>query len=312
LERIALLKRVSYLTTIFMFLATFGGGIVTRTESGLGCGNEWPLCHGEFVPAHTIASVIEYTHRLVSTTAGILAVVTLILFFVYCKKRRDLQFFSVLTFVFVSIQGAMGALAVVFSQSPPVMALHLGFAFISLASSLMTSFGARQEQHLGGLSVFNRMPRTSPTFRNFVWFLTIYSYAVVYTGAFVSHTSSAGACSGFPLCNGAIVPDLSGGVGVAFIHRIAGFLLVALIIVLFVWINLSYKNARELRILGVISVILILFQVFSGAGLMLTVDRPEVYMFVVLAHMTSIAVLFGLLSYMSYIVWRLAKPASSS
>lgn len=42
---------------------------------------------------------------------------------------------------------------------------------------------------------------------------------------------------------------------------------------------------------------------------MLTMDRPEVYMFVVLAHMTSIAVLFGLLSYMSYIVWRLAKPA---
>ncbi|MCM3782154.1 COX15/CtaA family protein [Neobacillus mesonae] len=309
MRNIILLKRFSYVTTIFMFFATFGGGIVTRTESGLGCGNEWPLCHGKFVPAHTIASVIEYTHRLVSTTAGILAVVTLVLLLLYGQKRRDLQFFALLTFIFVSIQGAMGALAVVFTQSPPVMALHLGFAFISLASSLMTSLGLRQEEKLGGLAVFHQMPRTSKSFRNFVWILTIYSYVVVYTGAFVSHTDSAGACSGFPLCNGSMLPELSGGVGIAFIHRLAGFILVFLILVLWLGIIRKYKNNRELKVLGNISVVLILFQVLSGAGLMLTMHRPEVYMFVVLAHMTSIAVLFGLLSYMSYIVWRLAKPA---
>lgn len=149
-----------------MFFATFGGGIVTRTESGLGCGTEWPLCHGKFVPAHTLASVIEYTHRLVSTTAGILAVATLLTFLVYLKQRKDLQFFAALTLVFVIIQGTMGALAVVFSQSPPVMALHLGFAFIALASSLMTSLGSRQEQKARGLAKFEQMPRTSKAFRN--------------------------------------------------------------------------------------------------------------------------------------------------
>jgi len=307
LNRITLLKRLSYLTTVFMFFATFGGGVVTRTESGLGCGTEWPLCHGKFVPAHTLASVIEYTHRLVSSTAGILAVIVLVLFLMYSKNRKDLQFFAFLTFIFVSIQGAMGALAVVFSQSPSVMALHLGFALISLASSLMTSLGARQEEKLGGLAVFDKMPRTNKAFRNFVWVVMIYSYIVVYTGAFVSHTDSAGACAGFPLCNGKIIPELSGGVEIAFIHRIAGFLLVALIVILFVWIYKSYKENRELNILGFISVLLIVFQVLSGAALMLTMGRPEVYMFVVLAHMTSIAVLFGLLTYMSYIVWRLTK-----
>lgn len=309
MKNITLLKWLSYVTTIFMFFATFGGGIVTRTESGLGCGNEWPLCHGKFVPAHTIASVIEYTHRLVSTTAGVLAVATLVLFLLYFKNRRDLQFFALLTFIFVSIQGAMGALAVVYTQSPPVMALHLGFAFISLASSLMTSLGARAEEKLGGLEEFHRMPRTSRNFRNFVWIVTIYSYVVVYTGAFVSHTDSAGACSGFPLCNGSVLPDVSGE-WIVFVHRLAGFILVFLIVALSFIIFRKYKNNREMKILGNMSVILILFQVLSGAGLMLTIHRPEVYMFVVLAHMTSIAVLFGMLSYMSYIVWRLTKPAA--
>lgn len=282
---------------------------MTRTESGLGCGTEWPLCHGKFVPAHTLASVIEYTHRLVSTTAGILAVMVFVLFLMYGKSRKDLQFFAFLTLIFVSIQGAMGALAVVFSQSPPVMALHLGFAFISLASSLMTSLGAMQEEKLGGLAVFAKMPGTSKAFRNFVWVVMIYSYIVVYTGAFVSHTDSAGACTGFPLCNGKVMPELSGGVEIAFIHRMAGFLLTALIVLLFAWIYRSYRENRELKRLGFISVLLIVFQVLSGAALMITMGHPEVYMFVVLAHMTSIAVLFGLLTYMSYIVWKLTRSA---
>ncbi|MBB3111734.1 cytochrome c oxidase assembly protein subunit 15 [Paenibacillus phyllosphaerae] len=305
------MKKLSYLTTLFMFLATFGGGVVTRTESGLGCGSEWPLCHGKFVPAHTLASVIEYTHRLVSSTAGILAVLTLVLFLVYKTKRKDLVLFSVLTVIFVTIQGAMGALAVVFTQSPPIMALHLGFAFISLASSLMTSLGARQEERLGGLAAYQHMPRIRKGFRILVWATAIYSYIVVYTGAFVSHTDSAGACAGFPLCNGEIVPELTGSVGIAFFHRLAGYLLVVLIAVLCYYLFRYYGHIREFRILGYLSITLILFQVLSGASLMVTMGRPEVYMFVVLAHVTSIAILFGVLSYMSYLVWRLSKPAAA-
>ena len=303
------MKWFSFVTTLFMFFATFGGGVVTRTDSGLGCGNEWPLCHGEFVPAHTLASIIEYSHRIVSTSAGLLSITTFVLFMLFAKQRRDLQIFSLLTLFFVVIQGMMGALAVVFSQVPAVMALHLGFAIISLASSLMTTLGARQEQKFGGLAKFDRLPRVSKQFRNLVWFTMIYSYIVVYTGAFVSHTESAGGCSGFPLCNGAVIPELSGGVAVAFLHRVAAFLLVVVIAVLSHYAYRHNKGNRELQVLGITAISLVIIQVLSGVGLMLTMDRPEIYMFVVLAHMTIIAVLFGLLAYMSYVVWKLAKPA---
>ena len=303
------MKWFSFVTTLFMFFATFGGGVVTRTDSGLGCGNEWPLCHGEFVPAHTLASLIEYSHRIVSTSAGLLSITTFVLFMLFAKQRRDLQIFSLLTLFFVVIQGMMGALAVVFSQVPAVMALHLGFAIISLASSLMTTLGARQEQKFGGLAKFDRLPRVSKQFRNLVWLTMIYSYIVVYTGAFVSHTESAGGCSGFPLCNGAVIPELSGGVAVAFLHRVAAFLLVVVIAVLSHYAYRHNKGNRELQVLGITAISLVIIQLLSGVGLMLTMDRPEIYMFVVLAHMTIISVLFGLLAYMSYVVWKLAKPA---
>ncbi|WP_306304776.1 hypothetical protein [Paenibacillus pini] len=69
-----------------MFCATFGGTVVTKTESGLGCGHEWPLCQGKFVPAHTIASLIEYSHRLVSGLAGLTAVIAVLCFWFFAKN----------------------------------------------------------------------------------------------------------------------------------------------------------------------------------------------------------------------------------
>ncbi|WP_249930943.1 COX15/CtaA family protein, partial [Paenibacillus polymyxa] len=130
-NKIRILKWLALVTCIVMFLATFGGGVVTRTDSGLGCGREFPLCNGKLVPAHTIASLIEFSHRSVSAMAGILSIASFVGFLLFMKHRKDLQLFSLLTLLFVIIQGAMGALAVIFSQSAAVMGLHFGFALIA-------------------------------------------------------------------------------------------------------------------------------------------------------------------------------------
>lgn len=310
MKHLTLFKWLTVLTCLVMFMATFGGGVVTRTESGLGCGAEWPLCNGKLVPAHTVASLIEFSHRAVSALAGLLSIASFIAFLRFGKSRRDLQLFSLLTLLFVIIQGIMGAFAVVFSQSSAVMALHFGFALIAFASSLMMALGIRQEAKHGGLERLNKYPRVSKNFRNLVWFSTIYTYLVVYTGAFVSHTDSAGGCSGFPLCNGQIVPELSGGVAVAFIHRLAAVSLVVVIAILGHYAYRKHPDIKELRTLGVVSVVLVVLQVVIGFLMMLTMNRPEVYMFVVLSHMLDIAVLFGILTYMSFLAHKLHKPVN--
>lgn len=63
-----------------MFLAVLGGAVVTKTGSGLECGNEWPLCHGKLIPAYTIGSMIEYTHRLFSGLAGLFSLASMFAF----------------------------------------------------------------------------------------------------------------------------------------------------------------------------------------------------------------------------------------
>jgi heme A synthase len=52
------------------------GAVVRATGSGAGCGNHWPLCNGDVVPQDpSIATLIEFSHRLTSGVALIATVV---------------------------------------------------------------------------------------------------------------------------------------------------------------------------------------------------------------------------------------------
>ncbi|WP_152679883.1 heme A synthase [Paenibacillus sp. IHB B 3415] len=299
------LKWLSYITCLVMFLALLGGAVVTKTGSGLECGNEWPLCHGKLIPAYTVGSLIEYTHRLFSGLAGLMSLASMFAFWRYARKRRDLLTYALLTLIFVVVQGGMGALAVIKSQSAAVMALHMGFSLIAFASSLMLALGARRI-YLSGEENSTAEPKVSRGFRNLTWFTALYSYMVVYIGAYVSHTDSQGGCSGWPLCNGEWIPELSGGVGIVFIHRVAAALLFLLIAILGHLAFWKYKELPELRALGVAAVLLCLMQVFSGAAVVHTLYNERLYIFTALSHILLIAGLFGVLCYMSVRVWQLS------
>ncbi|HEY2494231.1 MAG TPA: heme A synthase [Paenibacillus sp.] len=302
------LKWLSYVTFFVMFFATVGGTFVSKTGSGLGCGHEFPLCHGKFVPAHTVESLIEYSHRLVSGMAGLLALASVIAFWLY-NKRRDLRVYAVMTLVFVLVQAVMGALAVVKDQSSAIKALHFGFSLIAFASALMLALGIRRFSKSKGDVEFAPLPRVSIAFRNLTWFTTIYCYIVVYVGAYVSHTNSAGGCSGWPLCNGEVIPELVGGVRIAFIHRLAALVLFIMIATMAHFAYRKHRGNRELQMLGVAAVLLCLMQVFSGAWIVFTLGNAELYVFAALLHNLLVSSLFGVLCYLSVRVWQLSKPA---
>lgn len=285
------IQRLANLSAIGMFLILAMGALVTKADAGRGCGDEWPLCHGKFIPAHTISSFIEYSHRLVVGIVTMILVATFYLVFRYVK-RRDAKFFITATVVMTLIQAAMGALAVVWPQSSLVLALHFGLSLLAFAFSLLlalvfTPWGQ-----------FVRTTQIHTSFKVIVWFTAIYSYVVVYLGAFVRHTVSSGGCSGWPLCNGEVIPELSGATGIVFMHRIAALLLFVCILFLYLQARRHYQRTDKLWFGSKWALILVSLQVISGAVVTWSLGNEVAYLFTGMIHAIIVACMFGFLCYL--------------
>lgn len=310
------LKRLAVWTCIMMFLVLVMGALVTKTESGRGCGDDWPLCNGKFVPAYTIESFIEYSHRFVSGITGLLVLAAFLAARRY-SKRRDVRFYAGGALLFTVVQAIMGAFAVMWPQSPPVLALHFGFSLIAFACTLLLVVVTRDydpalapdeaaAKHRTALSDLSRRAPGAARMRNMAWLVTLYCYAVVYLGAYVRHTKSSGGCGqDWPLCNGELIPDLTGATGIVFVHRLGAVLLLLLV----GWLAYEAKQSRhpkEIRTYASWSFYLVLLQVGSGAFVTSSLGS-DWYLLAGLIHAVLIAGLFGTLSYLSALTLLIAR-----
>src|SRR5690554_2595026 len=121
-------KRFAVITAVGMFIVLLMGANVTATDSGAGCGRTWPLCNDSFLPANTIESMIEYSHRIVTSIEGLFVLVTTVL--AWPLRKRFPQFIVLVPAVggTLIIQSLMGAAAVMWPTSAEVMATHFGIS----------------------------------------------------------------------------------------------------------------------------------------------------------------------------------------
>jgi heme a synthase len=301
-------KWVSLATTIGMGLVLLMGALVTKTESGRGCGADWPLCNGKFIPAYTIESMIEYSHRAVSGLVGLLVLAAAIYTFKLLRHRGEAMLFAFSALFFTVLQAILGAMAVVWPTSDAVLALHFGFSLLAFSTTLLLAIGVWKEEFwVAKASLAGTLSRK---FRNTVWLVTGYSYVVVYVGAFVRHTKSSGGCLGWPLCNGQVIPELSGATGIAFIHRVAAAILFLAIAYIAFRADRTYAHLPVIRRSARWALILAGLQVISGA-LVVSSLGTDWYLFAALLHVILIACLFGILCNLSVRVRRMASSAET-
>lgn len=306
-ERIV--KTLAIAACIGMFLVLLMGATVTQTESGRGCGDDWPLCNGRFVPDYTITSIIEYSHRVVSGAVGLLILAAAIAVFLHVRQRAA-RWYSGLALFFTVLQAGLGAAQVMNPQSSAILALHFGISLLAFTLTLLTvtsvrEYYRRSMPHSSG-------KRVTGGYRLAVWLTTLYSYIVVYTGAYTSHTDSGGGCSGFPFCNGQAIPStLEGATAVAFTHRTAAYLLFFVILILALYTRRAYAGNRAITAGAGWALVLVFAQVMSGALLMALMGTGS-YVAGTLLHTMIISVLFAVLSYLSITVWKLGRAGYSS
>jgi len=287
------LRTFAWITAAGLFLLVIFGFVVTYTGSGRGCGGTWPLCHGKLIPlSFTFHTVIEFAHR---SLAGIVGILVLILFIWAWRRAGRLPFVKVLAsagLLFVIVQAIIGGLDVLHPESASILALHFGFSVISFAAVAILAMALGQDT-----TSLERLPEGSPeagTVRTLSVLMFIVIYGVAYLGAYVSHLGSGDACLGWPLCNGAWLPSLTGDMGIVFFHRLTA--LVAFIIA--IRLHMSLRPFRPVRrdltqashtLLGGI-----FLEMFSGAYLV----WADFSTFALLIHVTLMVIVFTAASYL--------------
>jgi cytochrome c oxidase assembly protein subunit 15 len=68
-------SRFAWVTLGYFILVVLWGAVVRATDSGGGCGANWPLCNGDYFPHHPrLATMIEYAHRSSSGVCSFLTI----------------------------------------------------------------------------------------------------------------------------------------------------------------------------------------------------------------------------------------------
>ncbi|NGP44379.1 heme A synthase [Bacillaceae bacterium SIJ1] len=289
-----LMRWLGVFSIFCMLLVLLGGALVTKTDSGAGCGTTWPLCHGEFLPQDLSKdTLIEWSHRGISAYTGIIIGIFSIWTAVHFRKK-EVYWLSALSLFFLILQALIGAGAVVWGQSDVILALHFGISLISFASVVLLT-----------INVFERTSSKNPshtrsTFipinlrKEFVWMI-VYLYIVVYSGAYVRHMGASLVCPGLPFCaedSGAVPQNVFQWVHMG--HRtLASLIFVWLLILLIrVWRNKTLDPFVQRLI--TLCFIFVTLQALTGMLVVITMMS----LVISLLHALFVSCLFAVLSYL--------------
>lgn len=159
---VAVFGRAAWGVLGYNILVVLWGALVRATGSGAGCGGHWPLCNGDVIPnLQTTATVIEYTHRLMSGLA-IVAVCGMWLWsrWVFPRGHRT-RWWAGLAAVLLVIEALLGAGLVLFDYVAKnaslgrgfYLAAHLANTQLLLAALAMTAWRAARGKALVRASV---------------------------------------------------------------------------------------------------------------------------------------------------------------
>ena len=244
------------------------GAIVRVTDSGLGCGNEWPLCHGSLIPPlDNITAWIEWTHRLFAVLIGLFGLAMLIMA-IRTYRKSDLLVFgaTVIAAVLYAAQSALGAIVVKLDLPPTMVTLHLGTAMLLLAALLIAALSAVYQPQ----GHYER-----DNFTLLAYITAALSFVIILTGALVRGSGATLACIDWPLCNGSVLPFNQGTLQtIHWLHRLAVVGLGAALLLL-VWQVWAARPSVLMRRLALAAGIAYLIQAGVGAFFVLTSAAPE-------------------------------------
>jgi len=129
-----LIRIFAYGSVVSTYILIVIGGYVTTSNSGLGCGESWPLCKGAVFPSlNNPEVVIELTHRLFNSVVGVFILGLAIVAWTRYRKASNIVLLSTTGLVALVAQVVLGMVTVTTSLNPIASDAHLALASAILA-----------------------------------------------------------------------------------------------------------------------------------------------------------------------------------
>lgn len=284
-------RRLTVVAVVATFTLIAIGGLVRATESGLGCGTDWPDCSGELVPGfQDRAQVIEYSHRVAASLVVMVLGALALLALVRLRDRPALVRGALGAFGLVLFQAALGMVVVKLELHAGSVVLHLAAALSLLALLVHLLVRSRTSE----TAAIEHDPATARR-------AGIAAAAVLGLLLLGSYLSGVGAeyHAGFPdwpLIGGRLIPDLSDQViALHWLHRVAA---VAVGVVVFAVAIPVIRDRRDRpgggRIAHAVAGLFAL-EVMIGAANVWFQGRPVLGPGFVTAHLATGAAIWALL-----------------
>lgn len=262
------LRRLAYLALAVALTHIVFGAIVRISGSGMGCGDHWPKCAGQwFPPLDRPDLIIELTHRYL---ASVLIIAVASLAAVAWSKRRvagvggrgGVLRAAASALALVIATALFGAITVKLGNAPLATVGHWTLAATLLATLAATVIRAGGLG--GGLAPITQATRKAA--RGALIAAGLALLTVIMGGMTAKIPGASATCQSFPLCGGSGAP--SAGQHVQLTHRVLAFALALHVLGLV----MAFRKRREptiIRRAATIVLVLIGLQITLAAGMVM-------------------------------------------
>jgi protoheme IX farnesyltransferase len=267
-DKPGLLRGLAWTGAALAFGLIVLGGIVRITGSGMGCGDHWPLCHGEWFPPLDLPTMIEIGHRWAAALVSVVVLAITTVAWIYHRSDRTVRDPATLVGILLVTQVLLGAVTVKLSLPPWVVITHFANAMALLAVLIVIALRAGDDRDPRPGLVRHRSHRL-------VLLTAGFGFGVVLFGAQVANFNAGLLCLGLPLCNGELLPPPAPLATLHWAHRVLAFLFLGLVVTLAVRLfRSSDPSGSVLRRWIVIVLGITIAQLGVGAAMVLHLLPP--------------------------------------
>src|ERR1700730_12436042 len=292
------IQRIAWAATVVTYLLITLGGTVLATDSGLSC-PDWPFCNGQAYYSGTYHAFLEQFHRFTSVAVSILIVLLVIGIIAWARKDRTLLTLAIAAPILLVIQIVLGGLTVLWKLPPQIITVHLATALAIFAVVITIAVLS------GKPATSKELPAKTRKFAQLAISNALLVYILMLLGSYVTGSSAALACSGWPFCSPASWAVSNHLASINILHRVFAVFVGLVTLWTVIAALRRWRVARGQAIVGLVGGILFIWQAIVG-GLIVLLKEPA---FVAGLHLALAAAVWGTLVLLAALSTRQLRAA---